>query len=116
MGHGYSWPVRDPPHISSTRFWARTLLYTVYTSQFGLPMTACAVLGQHVPDCWASLVVAVENHLITLAYKVRELSQCSNCPKGGGGSKFFFRWGVERRGGGSNFFDTGLKKKWGVEF
>ena len=45
-------------------------------------------------------------------------NQCSNCPKGGGRSKFFFRWGVvERRGGGSKyFFDTGLKKRWGSNF
>ena len=44
--------------------------------------------------------------------------QCSNCPKeGGGGRNFCLGGGVERRGGGVEiFFDTGLKKRCGVEF
>jgi len=34
----------------------------------------------------------------------------------GGGSKFFFRWGLRDEVGVEIFFDKGLKKRWGVEF
>src|SRR6218665_3250284 len=59
------------------------------------------------------------------------IRQCSNCPKGGGGSKFFFRWELRDEVGGRNlslggglrdevgsqtFFRHGVEKEVGVEF
>src|SRR6218665_2005479 len=40
-------------------------------------------------------------------------TQCSNCPKGGGGWKFFFRWGLRDEVGGRNFFRHGVEKEVG---
>jgi len=69
MVHGFSWPARVSPHMVFHKFqvWDPSILRLHVSISIWSPLTVLAVLGQHVPDCWASLVMYVENHLITLA-------------------------------------------------
>src|SRR6218665_1518691 len=62
-GFSFSWPACPPHGLPQGSGLGPFYIHRLHISIWS-PLTACAVLGQHVPDCWASLVVSVENHLI----------------------------------------------------